>query len=377
MQNSDLKLNRIATHLALSLRRAAVAFFALAFILLTSHKTFAQENDPLSHSACGPNFGDGKFYEWGLRPEVAMNASGLIVEVHESSFTGAGEISYKVGQINGSGVSWGKSYVVPLTFNNHGGYYPAVALTKSGVVILAFQYYDGRVNPNQLYYMVGQLDPNGGSDQRILWLTTAQLYDRGNRVSLAVNDNGLIVGVHETGSGGGGLYYRIGQLPNPPKSYNVKWTSGEYGIRYTGGVLPHIALNNQNQVVEVHQVQDNENLLHYIRGIISAPYSSVNFAQDQPRYDSNAANPTVALLDNGIVVEAHTVKVGNTRVDARWAQLDPSDPVKLNWGCYSSFSPTGDDRSYPQVATNGNTAIMMTFGVFPYGSQLWSYVAKF
>lgn len=283
-----------------------------------------------------------------------------------------------MGQINGSGVNWGKSYVVPLTFSsNHGGYFPAVALTKSGVVILAFQYYDGRRSPNQLYYMVGQLDPNGGSDQRILWLTAAQLYDRGNRVSLAVNDNGLIIGAHETGSGGNGLYYRIGQLPNPPQSYSIKWTTGETGIRYSGGVLPHITLNNQNQVLEVHQVQDNENLLHYIRGTISAPYSSVNFAKDQPRYDSNAANPTIALLDNGVAVEAHTVKVGKTRVDARWAQLNPSDPTKLNWGCYSPFTPTGDDRSYPQVATNGNTAIMVTFGVFPYGSQFWSYVAKF
>jgi len=382
MQNQAINLNRAATQLSRALRRAAVAFLALAFILLHNHKALAQDNDSPSPSqtasACGLNFGDGKFYEWGLRPQVAMNASGLVVEVHESSFTGAGEISYKVGQINGSAVNWGKSYVVPLSFaSGHGGYYPAVALTKSGLVILAFQYYNGRANPNQLYYMVGQLDVNGGSDQRILWLTGAQLYDAGNRVSLSVNDNGLIVGVHETGSGGNGLYYRIGQLPNPPQSYSIKWTSGEYGIRYTGGVFPHIAINNQNQVVEVHQVQDNENLLHYIRGTISAPYSSVKFANDQPRYDNNAANPTDALLDSGMVIEAHTAKLGSTRLGSMWAQLNPSDPVKLNWGCSSSFSPTGDDRAYPQVAANGNTAIMVTFGVYPYGSQLWSYVAKY
>ena len=66
-------------------------------------------------------------------------------------------------------------------------------------------------------------------------------------LALSLRRAAVAFGAHETGSGGG-LSYRIGELPNPPKSYSIKWSSGEYGIRYTGGVLPHIALNNQNQV---------------------------------------------------------------------------------------------------------------------------------
>jgi hypothetical protein len=55
--------------------------------------------------------------------------------------------------------------------------------------------------------------------------------------------------------GSSGLYYRVGQLGNPAGGdYTIAWSSGSTGVKYDDGVNPHIAINNQKQVVEVHQV---------------------------------------------------------------------------------------------------------------------------
>jgi hypothetical protein len=168
-------------------------------------------------------------------------------------------------------------------------------------------------------------------------------WDAGFHASIAINDNGLIVGVHEAGHNSSGMYYRVGHLLDPAAGkYTMAWDSGSYGIHYNDGINPHISLNDSNEVVEVHQADEREHLLHYFRGTVSG--GTIHFAGSQ-RYDDIATRPAVALTDSGFVVEIHGGVAG------RPGMLSPSDPARIEWSDAARISTK--DGTYPAVATNG------------------------
>jgi hypothetical protein len=207
------------------------------------------------------------------------------------------------------------------------------------------------------------IDPFGCEDQSIQWLTEFMHWDAGYHASIAINDSGLIVGVHETGHASTGLYYRVGHFVNPGAGgCTIQWDSGPSGVWYDDGTNPQIATNNHNQLVEVHQVP-GETLLHYWRGTIS--HGEIQFVASQ-RYNNDAKQPAVLLLDNGVVVEAH--------VDGSWSEiiatsgvLSPDDPAIIEWG--SSVGLNGGNVSYPAIATDG-TQLAVTFSDWAMGRYL-------
>jgi hypothetical protein len=286
-------------------------------------------------------------FDSGVPGSIALHSSGLVLEFHNSPYDKA--MWYRVGKqspLNKNHVVWGNSQSV-----GRAGSWPAVALSKEGYVIAVYSdsiFKSG----SQQYYRVGKIDPNGDEKQSIHWITEFIHWEGGFHTSLAMNDNGVIVGVHETNdSASTGLYYRVGQLRNPAGGdYTIAWSSGSRGVKYDDGISPHIALNNHNQVVEVHQVTW-ESLLHYRRGTVSA--GQITFAASQ-RYDNDADEPAVALLDSGLVLEVHASwKRGG--LYSRTGMLDPSDSTLIQW------QPAVDngaeyDASYPALATNGRYA---------------------
>jgi hypothetical protein len=248
-------------------------------------------------------------------------------------------------------IVWGNSQSVGLN-----GYWPAVALSKEGYVIAVHsdrEYTDG----SQQYYRVGKIDPNGDEHQFINWITDLIHWDGGFHTSIAINDNGVIVGVHESNTGGTGLYYRVGHLKNPAGGdYTIAWSSGSSGVNYDDGINPHIAINNHNQVVEVHQVT-GEDLLHYRRGTVSE--GKIIFAASQ-RYENDARRPAVALLDSGLVLEVHgpgSFKIGGG-LYSRTEKLDPSNSTLIEWS--PSVNELGKyGAKYPALAANGRFAYQM------------------
>jgi hypothetical protein len=225
------------------------------------------------------------------------------------------------------------------------GDWPTVALSKEGYVIEVHSDKDDK-DGSQQFYRVGTIDPYGDQNQSISWKTDPIYWDGGFHTSIAINHNGLIVGVHESNTGGTGLYYRVGQLRNPAgDDYTIAWSSGSTGINYDEGVNPHIAINNKNQVVEVHQVT-NESLLHYRRGIVSE--GKITFAESQ-RYENDAEQPAVALLDSGLVLEVHS----REGLHSRTGKLAPSNETVIEWAPYSVKSDASKYAGYPALATNG------------------------
>jgi hypothetical protein len=296
----------------------------------------------------------GQKYDDGVDSSVAVHPSGLVLEVHQSHAVGSFDIWYHVGMLNGTSVTWGGSQSLGASE----GSWPTIAISKEGYVILvrsSGQFKSG----SELRYQVGKIDPYGGINQSITWLHYGN-WDAGFHSSIAINDNGIIVGVHETGHSSSGLYYRVGHLTDPAAgNYAITWDSGVYGVHYDDGINPHIGLNNRNEVVEVHQVT-GESLLHYRRGTVSG--GTINFARSE-RYDDNADRPAVALLDSGLVVELHA------GVYARTGQLSPSNPAGIEWSDsvkISNHSGTYPSGTYPAVATNGTYVV----GTWEYHSAI-------
>jgi len=172
------------------------------------------------------------------------------------------------------------------------GYWPAAAISREGYVILVLS--DARYKSGStLHYRVGKINLSGGVDQSIHWVTDFIHWDAGFHASIAINSNNVVVGVHESGHGGSGLYYRVGHFYPASGNYTVQWTMPIWGTYYNDGINPHIALNNRDEVVEVHQVS-GENLLHYWRGKVIN--SRIEFVASQ-RYNDDASQPAVVLLD--------------------------------------------------------------------------------
>jgi hypothetical protein len=226
---------------------------------------------------------------------------------------------------------------------------PSVALSKEGYVIVVHSNNNFK-SGTDLYYRVGKINPDGDQNQSIAWLTDFVHWDAGFHAAIAINDRGVIVGVHEAGRGGTGLYYRVGHLRNPAGGdYTVQWDSTPWGVHYEDGINPSIAINNHNQVVEAHQVT-GETLLHYRRGNLTG--GTINFAESR-RYDNHAEQPAVALLDNGLVLEVHSL--GGLISRTGWLSL--SNSTDIEW---STPIKVDDDGfvAYPALATNGTDAIV-------------------
>jgi hypothetical protein len=292
---------------------------------------------------CAPQFGPDEQYDTGAQTDVAAHPSGLVVEFHKSHPTHTDQIWYKVGKFDGEKMTWGESKLMGET-----GYWPAVALSKEGYVIVVHAD-RGVKSSSQLYYHVGKIDPNGDHNQSITWLTDSIHWDRGFHSSIAINDSGVIVGVHETGHASTGLYYRVGRLTNPASAdFTIQWDSGQWGRHYDEGINPHIAINNLNQVVQAHQVP-GESLLHYRRGTVNG--GTIQFGESR-RYDNHAEQPAVALLDNGLVLEVHSLG----GLIFRTGMLTPWDQEGILWEEPSKLSED-PDIEYPALAATGNYAV--------------------
>jgi hypothetical protein len=74
------------------------------------------------------------------------------------------------------------------------------------------------------------------------------------------------------------------------------------------------------------------------------------------RYDNEAARPSVALLDNGQVLEAH---YGRGGLLSRTGWLSLSDPRKIDWSA-PVIIDTNDTSTNAALAANG-TAPVVTY----------------
>jgi len=275
--------------------RASPAALSLLTLLALN---LSQENvSAAAETVCEPQYDYHAKFGSGEYSALVAHSSRLALHFYTNAHDST--VYYQVGMLTGSGTHWTASQIFKT-----GAWWPAVSISKEGLVVAVYSDRKDRIGSQQ-YYRVGWIDPDGGVNQSITWRTGAIHWDGGSSSSVAINDAGFIVSVHESNEPGSTrLHYRVRRFADLLQGdYSIRWHSGQAGIGYDDGINPHIAINDLNQVVEVHEVGTGG--LQYRRGIIAGINGTeIRFEQSQP-YDDNGADPAIVLLNSGLVLEIH------------------------------------------------------------------------
>jgi hypothetical protein len=294
---------------------------------------------------------DGK-YDTGDHPTVSLLSSGFFIEEHEWG-PGTNNLLYKPGRFVNGKPNFGTAVIYDT------GIHPSVAINKSGVVVDVHQ--DSAL-PGTLYYRLGHIDTNGDiNSTRIAWDTGNKGVKIGGGVdpSVAINDNGFVVLAWRTNNifYNTDLYARYGVVSRTGSGgYTLSWKT-EGG--YDKGWNPHVAIDNANNVIEVHKGGDAADL-HYRVGKVSTESSYLGFyvaAWNSRFVTSSSEVPAVALSPTGgNVVETNGYLPGNGAHDLRYmiGRLDPTGGSYAGWSAPDALKPNGWESS---VTTNGVYAL--------------------
>jgi hypothetical protein len=229
----------------------------------------SQNNDGLWYrvgQADGPSrtiaWGDSHQYDpGGQYPYVAINGSGLVVEVHQTTKTEGVDFPvtytycwYRVGKVDATArtIAWGDS---DQFLSNGQDSSPAIALTEDGSVVAVHVYQPPAVgDPLALSYQVGRVN----AETRTIAFTTSTVYDTGMDPSVSINRSGTIIEVHSSPTKTG-LWYHVGQLD--ASALTVSWSGSK---QYDDGDTPWASIDASGNVVEVHQSQNNDGLWYHV-----------------------------------------------------------------------------------------------------------------
>jgi hypothetical protein len=190
--------------------------------------------------------------------------------------------------------------------------------------------------------------------QTIAWTATDVIrWDGGFRASISINSLGVIVGVHQTNNGNKrACYYRVGHLGADNK---ISWDSGNSGQPYTDCETPQIAINDRNQVVEVHNVPGAFKE-HYIRGTVVG--GVIQFPKDQPRFNDTGSYPSITLTNDGFVAELDWF---NSGIEKRVGKLRAASADLIDWAAPSRINLPTDypPRTNSALGTDGKYVVQV------------------
>ncbi|MFA8300844.1 MAG: hypothetical protein ACEPOV_11825 [Hyphomicrobiales bacterium] len=298
-------------------------------------------------------FGLGTQYDNGNYTGVAINKGGRIVEVHKAQTLG--NIYFRVGSVKDNVISWAPSVKYDT------GQTPSVAINDNNTVVEVHKTESPFVNG--VFYHVGT-----HTGTTIEWGRGFQ-YDNGTTPQIALNNNNVVVEVHKS-QGNYGLWYHVGIVD--PVAKTISWGKS---YKYDGGgVNPSIAINNNNLAVEVHQAPTSGRVWYRI-GHINPNSKTISWGNSVD-YQSGA-QPDVALLDNGYVIEVH--KSEGVK-DNLWSTVGQVNGNNINWYRTSEYY---DNGASPAVSANDQIAIQThdantTTGIWASVSQItdranWMY----
>lgn len=236
---------------------------------------------------------------------------------------------YHIGTVNEATINWGSSH----SYSN--GYNPSIALNNNNVVVEVHE--TSNVFTNSLYYKVGQVNGSTvdwGGDNK---------YDSGSQPQVAINDNGDVVEVHKS-QGFDTLWYRVGKI----NGKSISWGSSH---KYDDGVTPSVSINNNGDVVEVHKSQAYDKLWYRVGKISGTTISWSGSIEYQ-----DGVNPSVAITDDGRVVEVHESQ-GLTDL---WQMSGAISENKVVWG--SSFNYDSGSKPRIGMSSDGELAIQVHEG---------------
>ena len=162
-----------------------------------------------------------------------------------------------------------------------------------------------------------------------------QLYkrDRGNNPSIAINEDGKVMEVHDSGSGT--LWYWTGQMTTDG---SVEWK--RHGS-YDTGQTPAIALNNDGWFVEVHQSYTMSTLWSRL-GYIDDDYTPI--FGDSEQYDSGV-QPSIRFTNKSGFTLREIHQSQNTGANWDWeVTINPTNN-SLAWGAHEQTADPLHDKN--------------------------------
>jgi hypothetical protein len=212
---------------------------------------------------------------------------------------------------------------------------------------------------NTLWYRVGEIRFDTGQQNIINWFTDgATQYDNGGMPAIALNDKNELLEVHGASSGGGfapvALYYRRGHLENNV----IVWDTPS--IEFAAGLAPSVAINDKDEAVIAYGFM---NSLYYMSGTISfqptglpgytPPPIPVVMLSQPAKYD-NGITPSVAINNRGAVIEVHQ----SEGADTLWWHSGQMTAQGMARDVRWSDSTQYDQGTHPKVALNNENHLM-------------------
>jgi hypothetical protein len=133
------------------------------------------------------------------------------------------------------------SQTTRLEYRRDVGAHPAVAINGNGQIVEVHDSGHGT-----LWYWTGTY----GADGTVTWLRHGY-YDTGTTPAVALDDNGFLVEVHQSSSATT-LWSRVGQLGADGE---ITWSASH---QYDNGVLPTVRFTGPGTVQEIHRSQAND-----------------------------------------------------------------------------------------------------------------------
>jgi hypothetical protein len=181
-------------------------------------------------------------------------------------------------------------------------------------------------------------------------------YDVGSYPSCAINSSGVVVEVHKTEGPADYLYWWVGQVDG----VTLHWT-GHDTDRFDKGYNPSVALTDGNVVLEAHDSGGVTLNCYYRIGVVTG--NRIDW-KEKGKY-SGGKDPTVAVNKQGVVVEVHNREVG----DPLFWSVGQLTGTKLKW--------TGHDKNKfadglnPSIAVNSAGVVVLVHETGKNRLQYW------
>ncbi|MEQ9233660.1 glycosyl hydrolase family 18 protein [Coleofasciculus sp. E2-BRE-01] len=254
----------------------------------------------------------------GEKPSVALNDYDVAVKVYvyydptPPSFDGPprkpSTIRYCFGKVKGDTIKWGESkdFHIVNPDENPGRFLAySVGINRNQIILVRWSnkdnslWYDAR-EYSELLQDIPDLIETGISVIEVKRDAPNSPYDYGNNPCVDINNNGVIVDVHESDKT---LWYRVGsRIPFAvPSQFAIEWSAESH--QYDNGGAPSIAINDNKVVVEVHRSERLDDLsLWYHIGKVNG--NRIEWGQSK-QYAKEGIAPSVAINNNGLVIVVH------------------------------------------------------------------------
>ncbi|MEW9503338.1 hypothetical protein [Jeotgalibacillus marinus] len=276
----------------------------------------------------------------GSHPTATVLDDGKILEVHEEN----GYLNYYIGEYKDGTMDWGKRTQYSI------GTKPSVTVLDNGHILEVHE------DPSDVYllYNLGIYE-NG----EINWYEQDR-YGVGETPSVTVLEDGSILEVHQLS---GDLHYSLSEY----KEGKLDWGQR---VKYDYGYTPDIAVLDNGKIVEVHQYEETNRykLGEVIDGeIVDGEEVWYIPNGDTDRDFANGNDPSVAVLDNGLLVSIKELdgtlsyQIGEYKFD----QIYWSSPVDYDTGASPSVTVL-DNGLILEIHDSGNTLNNLHYNIGKY-----------